>query len=223
VFAEKYAGRIPHNRFVCLTMTGCSHSIRKEWLTPCSSLSCDRSIEKDGQIVPIASAAFLLVTWSSASTRSASDDKAPIISMATALDAIHAAGLKLHSNIKFVFEAKRRPVRSISKRSFAAHRDLFPADLWLIWHTRRPDLPATGSRSARRHQVDITIYGARRELHSGHYGTGAEPAMMLAWLLTSMKDDSGHVLIDGFLYDGIAPLSDTEKRAIAEAPISTAN
>jgi len=36
-------------------------------------------------------------------------------------------------------------------------------------------------------------------------------------LLASMKDDSGHVLIDHF-YDGIAPLSDIEKRAVAEAP-----
>ena len=32
-----------------------------------------------------------------------------------------------------------------------------------------------------------------------------------------MKDDDGRVLIDHF-YDGIEPLSDTEKRAIAEAP-----
>jgi acetylornithine deacetylase/succinyl-diaminopimelate desuccinylase-like protein len=32
-----------------------------------------------------------------------------------------------------------------------------------------------------------------------------------------MKDDSGHVLIDHF-YDGIDPLSETEKRAIAESP-----
>jgi acetylornithine deacetylase/succinyl-diaminopimelate desuccinylase-like protein len=41
--------------------------------------------------------------------------------------------------------------------------------------------------------------------------------MMLARLLASMKDDDGRVLVDGF-YDGIAPLSETEKRAIAEAP-----
>jgi acetylornithine deacetylase/succinyl-diaminopimelate desuccinylase-like protein len=41
--------------------------------------------------------------------------------------------------------------------------------------------------------------------------------MALARLLASMKDDDGRVLIDHF-YDGIEPLSDTEKRAIAEAP-----
>jgi len=40
---------------------------------------------------------------------------------------------------------------------------------------------------------------------------------MLAKLLASMKNDSGEVLIDHF-YDGIEPLSASEKRAIAEAP-----
>ena len=67
-------------------------------------------------------------------------------------------------------------------------------------------------------QIDITVYGPRRELHSGHYGNWApNPAMMLARLLASMKDDSGRVLINGF-YDGIEPLSASEKRAIAESP-----
>ena len=41
--------------------------------------------------------------------------------------------------------------------------------------------------------------------------------MMLARLLASMKDDDGRVLIDHF-YDGIEPLTETEKRAMAEAP-----
>jgi acetylornithine deacetylase/succinyl-diaminopimelate desuccinylase-like protein len=41
--------------------------------------------------------------------------------------------------------------------------------------------------------------------------------MMLARLLASMKDDNGRVLIEHY-YDGIEPLSATEKRAVAEAP-----
>jgi acetylornithine deacetylase/succinyl-diaminopimelate desuccinylase-like protein len=66
--------------------------------------------------------------------------------------------------------------------------------------------------------VDITVYGPRTELHSGHYGNwAANPALMLARLLTSMKDDRGRVLVDGF-YNGIEPLGAAEKRAIAEAP-----
>ena len=67
-------------------------------------------------------------------------------------------------------------------------------------------------------EIDITVYGSRRELHSGHYGNWApNPAMMLARLLASMKDDDGGVLI-GHFYDGIEPLTETEKRAITEAP-----
>jgi acetylornithine deacetylase/succinyl-diaminopimelate desuccinylase-like protein len=66
--------------------------------------------------------------------------------------------------------------------------------------------------------LELTVYGPRRALHSGHYGNWApNPAMMLARLLASMKDDDGRVLVDHF-YDGIEPLSETEKRAIAEAP-----
>ena len=41
--------------------------------------------------------------------------------------------------------------------------------------------------------VDIMVYGPG-ELHSGHYGNWApNPAMMLARLLASMKDDDGRV------------------------------
>src|SRR5262249_16896739 len=41
--------------------------------------------------------------------------------------------------------------------------------------------------------------------------------MMLAQLLASMKDESGRVLVEHF-YDGIEPLTATEKRALADAP-----
>src|SRR5262249_17744570 len=63
-----------------------------------------------------------------------------------------------------------------------------------------------------------TVYGAARPLHSGHYGDWApNPAMRLAKLLASMKDESGRVTIDGF-YDDVGPLGDAERRALAEAP-----
>jgi hypothetical protein len=41
--------------------------------------------------------------------------------------------------------------------------------------------------------------------------------LSLARLLVSMKDETGRVLVDHF-YDDVDPLSDTEKRALAEAP-----
>lgn len=66
--------------------------------------------------------------------------------------------------------------------------------------------------------VDITTYGATRPLHSGHYGNWApNPIMQMAYLLTSMRDESGRILIDGY-YDDVAPLSELERAAIASMP-----
>jgi hypothetical protein len=66
--------------------------------------------------------------------------------------------------------------------------------------------------------MEVTVYGAVRELHSGHYGGWApNAAMRLAHLLASMRDDNGRVLIEGF-DRGAQPLSAVETRAIAAAP-----
>jgi acetylornithine deacetylase/succinyl-diaminopimelate desuccinylase-like protein len=66
--------------------------------------------------------------------------------------------------------------------------------------------------------MQLTVYGASRPLHSGHYGNWAPvPGQMLARLLGSMKDDDGRVLIDGF-YDTVAPISTFEREQIAQAP-----
>ena len=152
--------------------------------------------------------------------RSASDDKAPIIAITSALDALQAAKLPIRSHIKFVFEGEEEAGSPHLGQIIAKYKDLLASDVWLICdgpvhQSRRPQI-AFGARGIT--TMDITLYGPNRELHSGHYGNWApNPAMALARLLASMKDDDGRVLIDHF-YDGIEPLSDTEKRAIAEAP-----
>ncbi len=66
--------------------------------------------------------------------------------------------------------------------------------------------------------LEVTVYGATRSLHSGHYGNWAPvPGFLLADLLTSMKDESGRVLIDGF-YDTVAPIGPLEREALANLP-----
>jgi acetylornithine deacetylase/succinyl-diaminopimelate desuccinylase-like protein len=152
--------------------------------------------------------------------RSASDDKAPIIAIATALDALRASGIPLRANVKFVFEGEEEAGSPHLASILAKYKDLLASDVWLIcdgpMHQSRRQQIVFGARGIT--SLDITIYGPKRELHSGHYGNWApNPAMMLARLLASMKDDDGRVTIDRF-YDGIEPLSETERRAVAEAP-----
>jgi acetylornithine deacetylase/succinyl-diaminopimelate desuccinylase-like protein len=171
----------------------------KEWATPPWE-----PVIKDGRI------------WA----RSASDDKAPIIAIASAIDALQAAKLPVRSNIKFVFEGEEEAGSPHLAQIITKYKDLLASDVWLICdgpvHQSRRQQIVFGARGIT--TIDVTLYGPNHELHSGHYGNWApNPAMALARLLAGMKDDDGKVLIDHF-YDGIEPLSDTEKRAIAEAP-----
>ena len=152
--------------------------------------------------------------------RSTGDDKAPIIAICAALDALRANQFKLNANFKFFFEGEEEAGSPHLLQLAEKYRDLLQGDAWLICdgpvdQTRRQQL-YFGARGVT--GFELTMYGPRRELHSGHYGNWApNPALWLAKLLASMKDENGRVLVKGF-YDGIEPLSAAEKRAFAEAP-----
>ena len=97
---------------------------------------------------------------------------------------------------------------------------MLAADAWIIGdgpvHQSGRKQVVFGARGDT--NVDLTVYAAKRPLHSGHYGNWSpNPAHMLARLLASMKDDDGRVTIDGW-YSDTEPLGEVERRAIADAP-----
>jgi acetylornithine deacetylase/succinyl-diaminopimelate desuccinylase-like protein len=192
----------------------------KEWVTPpWQPVIRDQALDRDGQVVHLSPNTKIDPEFR-IYARSASDDKAPILAITTALDALQAAHSPLKSNIKFVFEGEEEAGSTHLGAIIAANRDLLRSDVWLICdgpvHQSRRQQIVFGARGVE--TLDITVYGPHHELHSGHYGNWVpNPAMMLARLLASMKDDDGRVLVDHF-YDGIQPLGETEKRAVAEAP-----
>ncbi len=154
--------------------------------------------------------------------RSASDDKAAIFAQLTALDALHAARIPLRANIKFVWEGEEEAGSPHLEEILKTYGDLTRGDVYLICDgpvdQSREQTIAFGARGDT--HLEITVYGPKRELHSGHYGNWApNPALMLAQLLGGMKDADGRVTIPHF-YDGIKPLSQSEKEALAEAPIN---
>ena len=66
--------------------------------------------------------------------------------------------------------------------------------------------------------LELTVFGPKRPLHSGHYGNWVlNPAMELVRLLASMKNEKGEVTIKGF-YDDVTPLTNAEKQALAKVP-----
>jgi acetylornithine deacetylase/succinyl-diaminopimelate desuccinylase-like protein len=152
--------------------------------------------------------------------RGAADDKGQIQALLSALDAVKAAGLPLRSNLKFVFDGEEETGSPNLERIVAANRQLLSGTLWLNcdgsqYPGNRPVVTFGGRGMV---GAEITTYGARRELHSGNFGNWApNPALALARLLASLKDDNGRVLINGF-YDGIVPLSAAEQRALRDVP-----
>jgi acetylornithine deacetylase/succinyl-diaminopimelate desuccinylase-like protein len=154
--------------------------------------------------------------------RSAGDDKAAIFAQLTALEALRAANIPLHANIRFVWEGEEEAGSPHLEKILTANSALVHGDVFLICDGPVDQSGAQtvvfGARGDT--HLAITLYGPHHGLHSGHYGNWApNPALMLAQLLAGMKDANGHVLIPHF-YDGIAPLSPTEKTALARAPVN---
>jgi acetylornithine deacetylase/succinyl-diaminopimelate desuccinylase-like protein len=152
--------------------------------------------------------------------RSASDDKAAILAQLTALDALQAAHVPLKANLRFVWEGEEEAGSTNLGAVLAQNKGDLGGDAWLICDgpvdQSGKQSVVFGARGVTK--LEITLYGPHHELHSGHYGNWApNPAMMLAQLLAGMKDGEGHVLVPHF-YDGVTPLSELEKQAVAEAP-----
>jgi acetylornithine deacetylase/succinyl-diaminopimelate desuccinylase-like protein len=150
--------------------------------------------------------------------RSASDDKAPIVALLAAIDALKAAGMAPSSNVRVVFDGE---VGSASlTAAFPRFRDKLTADVMLLLEgpahsSGRPTI-AFGVRGLL--ALDLTVYGPKVGVSSGNYGNWVpNPALRLARLLTSMKDDEGRVLVEGF-YDGVVPLTPEEQAMLDAVP-----
>ncbi len=152
--------------------------------------------------------------------RSAGDDKAAILALATALEALQRRNVPIHASIKFFFEGEEELGSPHLAQFLRRYKDLLRGDVWFFIdgpvHQTRQQQIIFGVRGIA--SVELTVYGPRRELHSGHYGNWApNPAMLLARLLASFENEDGTVAIEGF-YDDVVPLSEVEEQAIAEAP-----
>jgi acetylornithine deacetylase/succinyl-diaminopimelate desuccinylase-like protein len=153
--------------------------------------------------------------------RSAGDDKAPITSILTALDLLKENKIKITSNLIFFFEGQEEAGSQQLRQYLEDNKELIDQiDLWMfcdgpVHQSRKPQL-VFGVRGVT--GMEIKVYGPNRPLHSGHYGNWAPvPGQMLSNLVSSMKDDAGNVIIDGF-YDDVEPLSDFEKKSLENVP-----
>ncbi len=152
--------------------------------------------------------------------RSASDDKAPILAIAAALDALRATGTRPSVNLKLFFEGEEEAGSSHLAAVLEKNRELLRADAWLLCdgpvHQSRRMQVVFGARGVT--DVEITVYGPSRSVHSGHYGNWVpNPAVALAHLVAGLRDPDGRIAVAGF-YDDVRPVTQAERTALSAVP-----
>src|SRR6516225_9711307 len=205
--------------------------VASEWTdkAPFEPVLRDKAIEAGGRRIPFPEAAGAnpnpyFDDWR-IYARSASDDKSPIVAVLTAIDALRVKNIPLAVNLKFILEGEEEAGSAHLQETLQLHKNLLAADLLITGdgpvHQSGRLLVFFGNRGEL--GLDVTVYGPVRSLHSGHYGNWApNPAMQLAQLLASMKDENGRILMHGY-YDDVAPLTPLEKSALDGMPFNDAD
>ncbi len=137
--------------------------------------------------------------------RSTSDDKGPIVMFLNAIDLLKKTNTELTFNIKVILDGQEEKGSAPLPAAVKQYRELLEADFLIIadgpMHASGNPTIVYGCRGIT--TMTLTTYGPIKPQHSGHYGNYApNPGFQLAQLLSSMKDEEGKVIIDGY-YDGI--------------------
>lgn len=145
--------------------------------------------------------------------RSASDAKGPVAMFLTALDALASEEITPNYNIKVIMDFEEELGSPRLPNAVTDNAELLEADMLIIFdgprHISNKPTLTFGARGIA--TITLTTYGPVVPQHSGHFGNYApNPALRLAKLLASMKDDEGRVTIPGF-YNGITIDAETER------------
>lgn len=148
--------------------------------------------------------------------RGASDMKGQVMASILALESALASG-DLPVNVKFILEGEEE-IGSPSLESFIKdHKDLLSCDMIL-----NPDAGMVGKDKPTivyglrgMAYFEVRVDGPRVDLHSGLWGGNvANPANVLAQIISKLHNEDGSVAIPGF-YDRVPQLTTEERARIA--------
>ncbi len=193
----------------------------RQWTTPpWSPVLRTKEVHLGGTIIPIPTGSGRVDGEARIYGRSAGDDKGSIQAILSALDAMKASKLAPTVNLKVFFEGEEEAGSDHLAELLTTHAAQLSGDAWLfcdgpVHQSGRQQL-SFGQRGST--GFELTVYGPTRALHSGHYGNWApNPAMLIATLIASMRDDDGRIKVAGY-YDDVKPVTAAEHRAVAALP-----
>jgi acetylornithine deacetylase/succinyl-diaminopimelate desuccinylase-like protein len=156
--------------------------------------------------------------------RGSTDNKGQNFAHLKAIEAYLKTGTPLPCDLTLVIEGEEE-VGSVNLDLFLKknRRDL-ACEAVVISDTGMPDKNHPSLTYSLRGitAFEITLHGPARDLHSGGFGGAVEnPAMALARLLATVRNDKGRITIPGF-YDGVKPLTRLERQQAALYPLKDA-
>src|SRR5689334_8394697 len=156
--------------------------------------------------------------------RGATDDKGQMFTHLKAAEGWLKGAGGLPLNVKFLIEGEEEVGGANLERFVAENRAKLACDFAVISDTSQfaPGMPAITYGLKGLAYFELTVQGARTDLHSGTFGGAvANPCDALAAILASLKGPDGRIRIAGF-YDPVKPLEDWERAAFARLPFSEA-
>jgi acetylornithine deacetylase/succinyl-diaminopimelate desuccinylase-like protein len=158
--------------------------------------------------------------------RGAADDKGQVH--------FHTLGVRAHLaatgrtapavNLKLLVEGEEESGSPHFRALVETHTARLAADAVIVsdtgmWSEDTPTV-CTGMRGLV--DCEIRLHGPDRDIHSGSFGGAVpNPATVAARLVAALHDEHERVAVPGF-YDGIVPLTDTERALFAELPFDEA-
>jgi acetylornithine deacetylase/succinyl-diaminopimelate desuccinylase-like protein len=154
--------------------------------------------------------------------RGAADDKGQIFMHFKAVEAHLKKHGRLPLNMKFMLEGEEEVGSAHLDDFIRGHKNELAADVVVISDSPMLErgIPSIcyGLRGLVYCQIDLR--GTKTDLHSGSFGGAvANPAFVLAQVLSQMKDRGNRIKIPGF-YDAVRPLSDDERAEWKKLPFN---
>jgi acetylornithine deacetylase/succinyl-diaminopimelate desuccinylase-like protein len=154
--------------------------------------------------------------------RGSADDKGQVFMHFKAIEAHMKQNGKLPVNMKILLEGEEEVGSANLDDYIKAHKDALGADVVVISDSPMFDrgIPSIcyGLRGLVYFQIDLR--GTKSDLHSGSFGGAvANPNMVLAQILSQMKDKSGRIKVPGF-YDDVKELREEERAEWKKLPFN---
>jgi acetylornithine deacetylase/succinyl-diaminopimelate desuccinylase-like protein len=151
--------------------------------------------------------------------RGISDDKSGILAHIKAVEALLEVEGKLPIIAKFVYEGEEEVSSPSLKPFLEENKEMLRSDAFLradgCGHESGRPMVKLGNKGMLSLDLESTM--ANKDLHSSRAAVVPNPVWELIWALSSMKDRSDQVLIDGF-YDKIRDITPQEREVLENMP-----